>query len=115
MLPNLGITPRKFFFEPTQTVFQEVRAIQKCCQNNYSRRCHLLQILPALGSRVIAMVRRLSIIVRRPPFLKIFFSKTAGPVKAKFHMEPQWDGGTNESLLAGSGSHDQGGRHAHIW
>ena len=32
--------------------------------------------------------------VRRPPFSKIFFSKTAGPVKAKFHMEPQWDGGT---------------------
>ena len=31
--------------------------------------------------------------VRRPPFSKIF-SKTAGPIKAKFHMEPQWDGGT---------------------
>ena len=27
-------------------------AIKKCCQNNYSRRCQLLQILPALGSRV---------------------------------------------------------------
>ena len=25
---------------------------------------------------------------------KIFFSKTAGRIKAKFHMEPQWDGGT---------------------
>ena len=24
---------------------------------------------------------------------KIFFSKTVGPVEAKFHMEPQWDGG----------------------
>ena len=24
----------------------------------------------------------------------MFFSKTAGPIKAKFHMEPQWDGGT---------------------
>ena len=28
-----------------------------------------------------------------PPFSKIF-SKTAGPIEAKFHMEPQWDGGT---------------------
>ena len=27
----------------------------------------------------------------RPPFSKIF-SKTAGPIKAKFYMEPQWDG-----------------------
>ena len=52
MSPNLGITPRTFSFEPTQTFFQEVKGIQKCCQNNYSRSCHLLQILPALGSRV---------------------------------------------------------------
>ena len=40
----------------------------------------------------IVMVRHRSI--RRPPFSKIFFSKTAWPVKAKFHMKPQWDGGT---------------------
>ena len=52
MLSSLGITPRKFSFEPTQTFFRKVRAVQKCYQNNHSRRCHLLQILPALGSRV---------------------------------------------------------------
>ena len=43
------------------------------------------------------MVRRPSVrpsVVRRPPFSNIFFSKTAEPIKAKFHMEPQWDGGT---------------------
>ena len=44
------------------------------------------------------MVRRPSVVrplsVVRPPFSKIFFSKTAGPIKAKFHLEPQWDGGT---------------------
>ena len=28
-----------------------------------------------------------------PPFSKMFFSKTSGPIEAKFHMEPQWDGG----------------------
>ena len=28
----------------------------------------------------------------------IFFSKTAWPIKAKFHMEPQWDGGTKFCL-----------------
>ena len=27
-------------------------------------------------------------------YLSKIFSKTAGPVEAKFHMEPQWDGGT---------------------
>ena len=43
----------------------------------------------------IAMVRRRRCAsVRRPPFSKIFLSKTAWPIKAKFHMEPQWDGGT---------------------
>ena len=41
MLSNLGITPRKFSFEPTQTFFWKVQAIQKCCRNSYSRRCHL--------------------------------------------------------------------------
>ena len=41
------------------------------------------------------MVRRPSVrpLSVHPPFSKIFFSKTDGPVKAKFHMEPQWDGG----------------------
>ena len=55
MLSNLGATPRKFSFQPTQTFFWKVRAIQKCCQNNYSKRCHLLQTLPALGSRVCSV------------------------------------------------------------
>ena len=36
-------------------------------------------------------VRPLSVV--RPPFSKIFFSKTARPIEAKFHMEPQRDGG----------------------
>ena len=41
----------------------------------------------------IAMVRRRLSVRRRPPFSKIF-STTTGPIKAKFHMEPQWNGGT---------------------
>ena len=32
--------------------------------------------------------------VRRPQCSKIFFSETAGPVKAKFYVEPPWVGGT---------------------
>ena len=44
----------------------------------------------------------------------IFFSEIAWPIKAKFYMEPHWVGG-NESLLTASWSHDQDGRHAHIW
>ena len=42
----------------------------------------------------IAMIRRRPpVVIRRPPFSKNF-SKTAMPIKAKFHMEPQWNGGT---------------------
>ena len=35
-----------------------------------------------------SVVRLLSV---SPPFSKIIFSKSEGPIKAKFHMEPQWD------------------------
>ena len=31
---------------------------------------------------------------RRPQCSNIFFSKTAGPIKAKFYVEPPWVGGT---------------------
>ena len=34
----------------------------------------------------------------RPPFSKIFFSKTAGPIKAKSHKEPSWVRGTKVCL-----------------
>ena len=30
---------------------------------------------------------------RRPPFSKIFSSETAWPIKAKFYVEPPWEGG----------------------
>ena len=36
--------------------------------------------------------RRPSVV--RPPFQKIFFSETAWPIKAKFYVEPPWEGGT---------------------
>ena len=31
---------------------------------------------------------------RGPPFSKIFSSETAWPIKAKFYVEPPWEGGT---------------------
>ena len=43
------------------------------------------------------MVRRPSVVRRRRPSLTIsnsFFSETAGPIKAKFYVEPSWVGGT---------------------
>ena len=43
--------------------------------------------------RPSASVHRLSSVVR-PPFSKIFFSETAWPIKAKFYVEPPWEGGT---------------------
>ena len=33
-----------------------------------------------------------------PHFSNNFFTKTTGPIKAKYHMEPQWDGGTKVCL-----------------
>ena len=37
--------------------------------------------------------RRPSVVVH-PPFSKIFSSKTTWPIKAKFYVEPSWEGGT---------------------
>ena len=31
---------------------------------------------------------------RRPPFSNVFSSETAWPIKAKFYVEPPWEGGT---------------------
>ena len=50
-----------------------------------------------LGSQgeliVYPLSRRLSV-RRRPPFSKIFSSKTAWQIKAKFYVEHPWEGGT---------------------
>ena len=35
-----------------------------------------------------------SAVVRPFTFSKIFFSETAWPIKAKFYVEPPWEGGT---------------------
>ena len=43
------------------------------------------------SSRRPSSVRRPSV---RPPFSKIFSSETAWPIKAKFYVEPPWEGGT---------------------
>ena len=37
---------------------------------------------------------RPSVVRCRPQCSKIFFSDTAGPIKAKFYVEPPWVGGT---------------------
>ena len=42
---------------------------------------------------VPSSVRRSPLSVVCPPFSKIF-SKTVGPIEAKFHVEPPWVGGT---------------------
>ena len=44
---------------------------------------------PWSGVRPSVGVRR-----RRPQCSKIFFSETAGPIKAAFYVEPPWVGGT---------------------
>ena len=45
-------------------------------------------------SSVRPSVVRPSVVRRRPQCSKIFFSETAGPIKAKFYVEPPWVGGT---------------------
>ena len=51
-----------------------------------------------LGSQgeliVYASSQRRPSSVRRPPFLKILSSETAWPIKAKFYLDPPWEGGT---------------------
>ena len=69
-----------------------------------------LIVYPWSGVRRTSSVRRR----RRPQCSNIFFSETPWPIKAKFYVEPPWVGGTI-FLFAASGSHDQDGRHAHIW
>ena len=34
------------------------------------------------------------VVVVRPPFSNVFSSDTAWPIKAKFYVEPPWEGGT---------------------
>ena len=46
-------------------------------------------------------------------FSNVFSSETAWPIKAKFYVEPPWEGGM-KVYINGPG-HDQDGRHAHIW
>ena len=48
-----------------------------------------LIVYPCSGVRRRCRCRR-----RRPPFSNVFFSETAWPIKAKFYVEPPWDGGT---------------------
>ena len=48
-------------------------------------------------------IRRPSVVVVRPStFSNIFSSKTAWPIKAKFYVEPPWEGGT-EVYINGPG------------
>ena len=35
---------------------------------------------------------------RCPPFSNVFSSETAWPIKAKFHVEPPWEGGTKACI-----------------
>ena len=34
----------------------------------------------------------------RPPFSNVFSSETARPIKAKFYVEPPWEGGTKDCI-----------------
>ena len=49
-----------------------------------------LIVYPCSGVRRCCRRRR-----RRPPFSNVFSSETAWPIKAKFYMEPPWEGGTH--------------------
>ena len=40
------------------------------------------------------MVRRPSSVIRPSTILNVFSSETAWPIKAKFYVEPPWEGGT---------------------
>ena len=45
-------------------------------------------------------IRRLSSVVVRPfKFVNVFSSETAWPIKAKFYVEPPWEGGTKVCII----------------
>ena len=50
--------------------------------------------LGSQGELIVYPSSRRPSVVRRPPFSKIFFSETAWPIKAKFYVQPPWEGGT---------------------
>ena len=50
--------------------------------------------LGSQGELIVYPSSRRPSVRRRPPFSKIFFSETAWPIKAKFYVEPPWEGGT---------------------
>ena len=54
-----------------------------------------LEPLGSQGELIVYPSNRRPSVVRRPPFLKIFFSETAWPIKAKFYVAPPWEGGAN--------------------
>ena len=62
---------------------------------------------------VVRRRRRPASVVRPSTISNVFFSETAWPIEAKFYVEHPWQGG--KSLYKWSRSHDQDGRHAHIW
>ena len=59
----------------------------------------VLSFLAHLCRRLIWWASRIGrppsyVVVRRPHYLNIFSSETAGPIKVRFHTELLWDGGT---------------------
>ena len=66
-----------------------------------------------MGELIVYQSLRRPSVVRPSKFSNIS-SETTGPIKLKFHYEDSLGCG-NKSLFKLSWSHDQDGRHAHIW
>ena len=70
-------------------------------ETNYTLQL-ILSFLAHLSRRLIGElivypcsgVRRRRRCRRRPPFSNVFSSETVWPIKAKFYVEPPWEGGT---------------------
>ena len=62
----------------------------------------------------IKLTFRWSVICPSSTVPNVFSSKTTGPIKAIFHVEPSWVGETKLRSIRRSVSHDQNSRQAHI-
>ena len=72
--------------------------------------------LGSQGELIVYQMSRRPSVGFHPPFSKIFSSKTTWPIKAKFYVEPPWEGGIKVCKnVLGHMTHDQDGLHAHIW
>ena len=85
------------FFPFTDIYIVEVRVLCNTLRSVFAFEC------PSIRQSAYLSVRTSVRPSVSPPFSKIFSSETAWPIKAKFYVEPPWEGGTKVKCINGPG------------